>query len=280
MELSVSIVLYNNKLEEIKKTINSVLSSSLHLKLYLVDNSPDDTLRILAKDPRIEYIPSHDNPGFGAGHNLAIKKSRATYHLILNPDVEFEKGVLEELFNYMENNPIVGNVLPKVFYKNGELQRLYKLLPTPFNLFGRMFAKNAKWAKKINDNYELRMFNYDKIVEIPNLSGCFMFTRTDILQKIGGFDERYFMYLEDIDLNRRIQSISKTVCYPAVSIIHGFKKESYFNKKLLKYHIKSAILYFNKWGWFFDKYRTHINAKTLKELNSQNFYDKQDAHGK
>ncbi len=264
MKISSSIVLYKNDSSEVQKTIQSFFSSSIsELQLYLVDNSPDNSLEMLKQiDVRIIYIPSHDNPGFGSAHNKAIRKSiefGAMYHLILNPDVEFRSEVLEELFEFMESNKDVGNVMPKIFYKNGELQRLCKLLPTPLNLFGRRFASNTKWAQKQNDRYELKDFDYNDIVEIPNLSGCFMFARTEILKKVGGFDERYFMYMEDIDLNRRIGEISKTVFYPHVSIIHGFEKESYINKKLLKYHIQSAIKYFNKWGWFYDKSRTRIN---------------------
>ena len=75
------------------------------------------------------------------------------------------------------------------------------------------------------------------------------------------------MYLEDTDLNRRIHSKYKTIFYPNVSIIHEYAKESYVNKKLLIYHIKSAIYYFNKWGWLFDKERGMINKKCLNELN-------------
>lgn len=81
-----------------------------------------------------------------------------------------------------------------------------------------------------------------------------MFLRCSSLKDVGFFDENFFMYLEDTDLNRRIHSKYKTIFYPYVEIVHEYAKESYINKKLLKYHIQSAIYYFNKWGLIKRKY--------------------------
>ncbi|MGE9313493.1 glycosyltransferase family 2 protein [Niabella sp. CJ426] len=269
-ELTASIVLYKTNITEMKKAISSFLNTSINVHIFLVDNSPNDQLRAaLPEDSRITYIPSHDNPGFGSAHNLALREAislESKYHLILNPDIEFTNGVLEELYTFMDENETVGNVMPKVYYGNGELQRLCKLLPTPFDLLGRRFLKGFNFSERRNSMYELKAYQYDKVADIPNLSGCFMFIRTSVLKKIGGFDERYFMYLEDIDLNRRIQAVARTVCNPKVSIIHGYHKESYSNSKLLVHHIKSAIKYFNKWGWFFDKKRQEINKKAIENL--------------
>ncbi|MNE88458.1 N-acetylglucosaminyl-diphospho-decaprenol L-rhamnosyltransferase [compost metagenome] len=93
-----------------------------------------------------------------------------------------------------------------------------------------------------------------------------MFCRTEVLQKVGGFDPRYFMYLEDYDLTRRVHKLSKTVFYPNATVYHGFKKESYVNPILLKYHIQSAVKYFNKWGWIWDRERKEMNGNTLKQI--------------
>ena len=95
-----------------------------------------------------------------------------------------------------------------------------------------------------------------------------MFVRTSVFEKSGLFDPRYFMYLEDYDLIRRINMNSKTIFYPGVSIIHGHAKESYKNGKLLKIHIQSAIKYFNKWGWFFDNERKRINQEILSVIKN------------
>jgi GT2 family glycosyltransferase len=275
--LNISIVLYHNREEQIKKAIESVLNTDLNITLYLVDNSLNDSLRELERiDKRIVYIFNNSNLGFGKAHNIALKKSiekNIPYHLVLNPDVYFEKGVLEELYDFMENNKDVGLVMPKVLYPDGNIQYLCKLLPTPLDLFGRRFLNFGPFKKiveKRNEIYELRFTGYDKIVEVPYLSGCFMFIRTEVLKKVGLFDERFFMYLEDTDLSRRIHRVAKTVYYPYVYIYHGYGKSSYKSLKLLYYHIKSAIKYFNKYGWLFDKEREEINRKILEKLGWHN----------
>jgi len=269
-QINASIVLYHNKTEKLLKAINSFLNTNLKVKLYLIDNSSNDDLKELTKiDERIEYIFNNVNLGYGSAHNIAMKKSIADgtpYHIVLNPDIYFENNVLENLYDYMEKNKDVGNISPKVLYPNGKIQYLTKLLPTPIDLIFRRFISSNKWKEKRSKKYELRFTGYKNIANIPSLSGCFMFLRTSTLKEIGLFDEIFFMYLEDNDLNRRIHSKYKTIFYPKISIVHEYAKESYSNKKLLMYHIKSAIYYFNKWGWFFDKERDEINDRCLNEL--------------
>lgn len=275
MKLSASIVLYNTKIDELKRVIDSYFTYTGEKQLFLVDNSPTDSLKEIVKiypNNDIYYIFNNENMGYGKAHNIAIKKSieqGLSYHIILNPDIIIENGSLEKLTEYMEQHPEVGNIMPKIIYPNGELQYLCKLLPSPIDLIFRRFIPIKRWKDAINERYELHSFGYDKIKNIPNLSGCFMFLRTEALKKVGLFDENIFMYLEDIDLNRRIHSKYKTIYYPDAIVIHEHQKESYKNRRLLKAHIQSAIYYFNKYGWLFDKERTTINKNVLKEL-SQN----------
>lgn len=275
MKLSASIVLYNTKIDELKRVIDSYFTYPGEKQLFLVDNSPSDSLKEIVKiypNNDIYYIFNNENMGYGKAHNIAIKKSieqNLPYHIILNPDIIIEKNTLEKLTNYMEQHLEVGNIMPKIIYPDGELQYLCKLLPSPIDLIFRRFIPIKKWKDAINERYELHSFGYDKIKNIPNLSGCFMFLRTEALKKVGLFDENIFMYLEDIDLNRRIYSKYKTIYYPDAIVIHEHQKESYKNRRLLKAHIQSAIYYFNKYGWLFDKERTTINKNVLKEL-SQN----------
>lgn len=261
MTVTVSIVLYHNDPAEIKEAIQSCLSSVLIKQLYLIDNSANNNLEGLSYDPRVIYIHNPKNIGFGAAHNVALRKTLDTgnYHLVLNPDITFNKGVIEALTSYMENHPDVGLVMPKVLYRDGQIQRLCKLLPSPFQLFGRRFLGNTILAKRLDRAYELHAFTYDRPLDVPNLSGCFMFIRTKLLTNTGLFDERYFMYLEDIDLVRRIGQLSRTVVYPYASVYHGYKQGSYHTKRLMLIHIRSAIKYFNKWGWFIDKERSRLN---------------------
>ena len=275
MKLSASIVIYNTKVDELKRVIDSYFTYIGEKQLFLVDNSPTDSLKEIVKiypNNDIYYIFNNENMGYGKAHNIAIKKSieqGLSYHIILNPDIIIEKGSLEKLTEYMEQHPEVGNIMPKIIYPNGELQYLCKLLPSPIDLIFRRFIPIKRWKDAINERYELHSFGYDKIKNIPNLSGCFMFLRTEALKKVGLFDENIFMYLEDIDLNRRIHSKYKTIYYPDAIVIHEHQKESYKNRKLLKAHIQSAIYYFNKYGWLFDKERITINKNVLKDL-SQN----------
>ena len=271
--INASIVLYKNDKNQIERAIISVLSTNLLHKLYLIDNSSSNDFKSLQQiSYKIKYIFNNKNLGFGKAHNIAIRKSideNIKYHLVLNPDIYFEEGVLEELYDFMERNPDVGLVMPKVLYPDGKIQYLCKLLPTPLDLFGRRFLNKGplkKYIEKRNEIYELRFTGYNKIMEVPYLSGCFMFIRTEVLKKVGLFDERFFMYLEDTDLSRRIHRVARTIYYPYVHIYHEHQKGSYKNLKLLKIHIESAIKYFNKWGWFNDPERDIINKKILEKL--------------
>lgn len=278
MKLSASIVLYNTKIDELKRVIDSYFAYTGEKQLFLVDNSPTDSLKEIVKiypNNDIYYIFNNENMGYGKAHNIAIKKSieqNLPYHIILNPDIIIEKNTLEKLTNYMEQHPEVGNIMPKIIYPDGELQYLCKLLPSPIDLIFRRFIPIKNWKEAINKRYELHSFGYDQIMNIPNLSGCFMFLRTEVLKQVGLFDENIFMYLEDIDLNRRIHSKYKTIYYPDAIVIHEHQKESYKNRKLLKAHIKSAIYYFNKYGWFFDKERTSINKNIINIVTNKEKY--------
>lgn len=271
--LTSSIVLYKTRAVQLSALIDCVKKSGIMDKIYFVDNSPNESLRAVCEAfEKSEYIFNGKNIGYGAAHNIAIKKAiqaGSEYHIVLNPDIKFEPDVLPKLVEFMDGNSDVVYVLPKVVYPNGELQYLCKLLPTPFDLIFRRFMPKTKLVQKINDRYTLKMSGYDKIINPPCLSGCFMFMRTCALEKNNiFFDDRYFMYCEDFDLIRRLHRVGKTLFYPDVTIIHDHAKESYKNKKMLFEHIKSAIKYFNKFGWFFDKERRDMNEKVLGEINN------------
>lgn len=270
--LTASIVVYHHSLQEIQKVVGCVLTSPVD-KLYIIDNSSDNRLSELAKiSDRIIYIHTGKNLGFGRGHNIAIREiinCRGKYHIVINPDIYFAEGVIEELTDYMDHHKNVGLIMPKVLYPDGEVQYLCKLLPNPWNLMIRRLIPE-KWVNRKSYRYELRFADYNRIMSVPSLSGCFMFLRVDILKQVEGFDERYFMYLEDLDLCRRIGRIAETIYYPLVHIYHVYEKGSYKNRKLLGYHVQSAIKYFNRWGWLFDKERRRVNQTLLLKLDYKN----------
>ena len=277
--LTASIVIYNSKKEEIESLLQSVYNSNCINKLYIIDNAPTEDNRNYFSScicsSIIEYI-SHNNTGYGSSHNIALHKAidaGSDYHVVLNPDIYFSEVVLPELIHYMNCNTDVAYILPKVTYPNGELQYLCKLLPSPFDLIFRRFLPKTKAIIRKNELYELRHSGYDKIINPPCLSGCFMFMRLSTLKDNNlFFDDRYFMYCEDFDLIRRIHKVAKTIYYPKVTIIHNHAKASYKNRKMLITHIKSAIKYFNKFGWFFDQERKLMNKQILKEINNFNKY--------
>jgi len=268
-DLSASIVIYKNSHQVLAKTIDSFLKSTLDSKLYLIDNSPTDDLRYLMNDPRIIYRFNNKNVGFGAGHNTVLREiiSESKYHIILNPDVYFSENVISTLQQFMDQHPEIGQVMPKVLYPDGRLQPLCKLLPSPKTLIKRRFLNFYKSSlEKENYRYELRFSGYDKIMDVPFLSGCFMFLRTEVLKKVGLFDERFFLYTEDTDLSRRIHKHYRTVYFPQVTIFHYHQRGSYRNIWLMWCNIKSAVRYFNKWGWTNDSEREFFNQRTIQQF--------------
>ena len=121
-------------------------------------------------------------------------------------------------------------------------------------------------VENINKKFELHSFGYDKEINIPYLSGCFMLLRVSHLKDGGRFDEHIFLHMEDLDLNRRLHMKYRTIFYPHTSIVHLHSKESYKRIDQLLLHIKSTIYYFNKWGWFFDSTRKKVNKKIFLEI--------------
>jgi GT2 family glycosyltransferase len=267
-DLSISIVLYNNDAAELEQTIRCCLSIKSVFKLYIIDNSQNDKLRKLCTDERIDYIYSDSNIGFGAGHNVVMNKSESLgrYHLVMNPDIYYEDGVIEKLIYFMDSNTDVGLLTPKVLYPDGQIQYLCKLLPTPFIWISRFLIPVKKINDWLNNRFELRFSGYNQIMDIPYISGCFMLIRSSVIKKTGVFDEGIFMYGEDTDLSRRIHKYYRTIFYPDVNIYHKFHKESHHNLRLKIIHVRAAIYYFNKWGWFFDSERRCINNSILQNV--------------
>ena len=266
--ITASIVAFHTKHDELKRLLDCALTGYID-RLFIIDNSSNDELRDFVKDnDKVNYIHSL-NLGYGSGHNVAIRKSiemGADYHVVLNPDIYWNDNVIERLCEFMDANSDCGLVMPKIVYPSGETQHLCKLLPSPMDLIGRRFIPIKSYQKKHDYQYELHWTGYDSIMEVPSLSGCFMFMRCSVLKHVGGFDERYFMYAEDLDLCRRIGEVSRTMFYPNVVVVHGYEKGSYKSGKLLKYHVASIVKYFNKWGWIFDRKRIEKNRSCIEQL--------------
>jgi GT2 family glycosyltransferase len=172
----------------------------------------------------------------------------------LNPDIYFDKGTLETIYLFMSNNPEFGLLMPKILNINNEIQFLCKTNPTFFDLLLRGFA--PKFIKSFFSNrldeYEYKRYDLNNIIyNVPYLSGCFMFFRTVEFDKVGLFDESFFMYMEDADISRRFSLDSKTVYFPFAKVNHYHNALSHKKMKYRLIAIYSAVLYFNKWGWKF-----------------------------
>jgi GT2 family glycosyltransferase len=270
LDLAISIVLFHNSEKELLHVVDLINNSPLKKRIYLIDNSADDRLRKFSNLKNVEYVFLNANVGYGSGHNIAMRKAKdiARCFLIMNADVDFHPDILNKAFIFLENNPNVGLLSPQIHLFDGTCQYFCRRLPTPFDLFARRFipAKLKPLFKKALDDYILLDRDYSKPMNIPNLPGCFMFTRMSALNEVGGFDENFFMYCEDIDLTRRLHQQYITLYYPELTIKHGLARGSYKFSKLVLYHIKSAIYYFNKWGWFFDSDRKKVNNK-IQSIN-------------
>jgi GT2 family glycosyltransferase len=276
LQLKASIVAFRNDPGQLLAAIESVLRSTLRLSLVVLDNSPTDDLRECVESTGAQYCFNGRNLGFGKAHNLAIHSPEAAeYHLVLNPDVYFGSGVLEVLYEFMRNNPDVGLVMPRVLYPDSTEQRLCKLIPTPINLLMRRFVPELITGRAITSlrQYQMEGLDFSKPRFVPVLSGCFMFLNMSILNKIGGFDERYFMYLEDVDLCRRIAAVSDTVFFPNAAIYHEYGKGSYLSARLLVHHLRSAWQYFSKWGWIVDREREQLNSAACERTREYRLGD-------
>ncbi len=268
IRISASLVLYNCLFDEFAPAVNSFLNGISDGILVICDNSDAPSDHDLYLHPRIRYIFNNKNLGFGAAHNRAIAAltAESDYHLILNPDIQFGSDVLPHLIDVMQGTPTIGALMPRVNYPDGSLQYLCKLLPSPFELILRRFIPIKSIQTAINRRYELHDLPQDGLIDVPTISGCFLLLRTKIFLELGGFDQQYFMYLEDVDLVRRIGDVARVVYDPRVNITHEYAKGSYRNKKLLVYHISSAFRYFIKWGWCFDSDRRVKNKAFIAEL--------------
>lgn len=276
-DVTATIVTYKGSIADLNKAVNSFLNTTLNVKLYIIDNSPNDDLKKQFSDSRIEYFYNNENVGFGRGHNIAIKKiiSKTKYHLVLNPDIYFNRGVLEQLLLYLDKNSSVGLIVPKVVYPNGDIQYICKLIPSPIDLLIRRLIPFKKIKDRLTKNFELRFTDYNSILEVPYLSGCFMIFRTEILKIIDGFDENIFMHMEDLDITRRVSNSGyKTIFYPKVIVTHNHEIKKMTNYQTLLIYLKSAIYYFNKWGWVFDKNRREVNSYTIKKIEENKFQNK------
>lgn len=256
VKLSVAIVAYNNY-DDIKAAVSSMekwTDKNLNKIVYIIDNgvsvSKSEDIRKFKKFIEdmndVEYIATNGNLGFGKGQNQVISKINSEYHAIVNPDIIFCEDAFSSIIEWMDKNTDVGMVIPYIIDENGIKQDVYRKELTVFDMFNRMFLKNAfrRRAKK----HTMNDMDYSKPFQVPFGQGSFLVIRSRLFKELGGFDDNFFMYVEDADLCMRVNQVSKLMYFPGTKVIHKWEKGSHKNIKLFKYHIKSIRYYFKKWG--------------------------------
>ena len=231
----------------------------------VIDNSTNEKIKdrlseliktaTLASFGPINLQFAEQNLGYGRAHNRAIRGSNSRYHLVLNPDVLLEKEALYEGLRFMEAHPEIGLLTPYVADPRGERLYLCKRYPTVLDLFLRGFAPSGlriRFAQRM-DHYEMRDLDPEQVATgIPIASGCCMLVRNQLLQRLGGFDPRFFLYFEDFDLSLRMSKMADIAYVPAVKITHYGGEAARKGPRHVFWFMRSAVRFFNlhDWKWW------------------------------
>lgn len=273
--ISASVVLFNTSAHDLQRVLTSLADEPVD-HIYMVDHSPGDTARAnltivlsgLPDESRVEYI-REDNRGFGAGHNLAMRlalKAGHRHHAVLNPDIYWDSPIFHTLREYMDEHGDTAMVTPRVLNPDGSLQYTCKLIPSPWDLISRRLMPKS-WIRRSQARFQLERTGYLREMNVPYMHGCFMYLDLRRAAEIGMFDERFFMYPEDIDLTRRLHERWRTMFLPTVEIFHDHAAASRHSWRMFRIHAGNMIRYFNKWGWISDEKRKAANAAVLASLN-------------
>lgn len=261
--LTVSIVTYHVDPDELKRCLAS-LDTEAVTTVYIVDNSSDESTRRIAESYGKAVYLAGDNVGYGAGHNRALRRvlesGEATYHLVLNSDVRFDPEILTRLTALMDRYPGIGQLQPRILNPDGSMQWTVRRLPAPLDLIGRRFLPKSLMRKR-DRRYLLQHIDHSRPFNVPYHQGSFMLLRVEALRRVGLFDERFFMYPEDIDLTRRIHRSYVTLYWPGERIVHDHRAASYSSGRMLRVHMANMVRYFFKWGWIFDRERRRENRR-------------------
>lgn len=227
MKLSIIIVSYNVS-ELLDKCLKSTIISAENIdhEIFVVDNNSQDssTHMVENKYPSVKLIKNSENLGFSKANNQGIKISKGEYILILNPDTELMRDTLNKMLDYMENSPPnVAMATCKIELTDGSIDRdCRRSFPTPTRAFFH-FAGFEKIFKrsKIFDSYYKGHIPEDQETEVDACVGAFMLIKSNVVKKVGPFDEDYFFYGEDLDLCYRIKKSGYKIFYtPITKIIH------------------------------------------------------------
>lgn len=262
MTLSIIILNYNHK-NLLKNCLKSLKEAELKLDYEIIisdNNSSDDSQEFLAqletKDPDLKVILNSKNLGYAQANNQAIKLARGEYILILNPDIIVLPDSIERLVKYLQKNKKVGMVGPQLLNPNKTIQyscyRFPKLI-TP--AVRRTFLGRLPGFKQELKRYLMLDYNHQQTREVDWLIGACLMIKKEVLEEVDSFDERYFLYFEDVDLAKKVwQAGYKVVYLPKAQMIHFHRRLSAdysalvsLFSKITWVHITSALKFFIKW---------------------------------
>jgi len=254
-ELLLLLVSYRSSRQEVERLQACLASLRPEVGYAVVLNAyqPGDPVEKLAAGADC-FLTNSDNPGYGRAVNrlAAVLGELPPYVGVLNTDLSWQPGTFERLLTWMEHHPDVSLAVPQILDPAGTPQKLCKQNPTVLGLFSRRFLPawlKPGWLKRYDRWYVMADQNYEQVFEAPYLSGCCMLIRSEAFRRVGGFDERYFLYLEDADLTRSLASDGRCVHLPVAGVIHGWGRGNYRNLGLMAVNLVSAWHYFRKWGW-------------------------------
>jgi len=236
------------------------LKLNFSYEIIVVDNASGDGCDEMIENnfPEARFIQSSVNGGMGAGNNLGIKAAQGKYILVLNPDTTVLEGAIEKMLQFLAENEKVGLVGPRLINPDGTTQMSAYQLPKFFTpLFRRTFFGRTGWGKKIIREYLMEDWDHETNRPVGWVMGSAMMLKKEAIEKVGIFDERFFMYLEDTDWCRRFWEKGWAVYYiHDAEVVHYHERltaQSGWIRALFKgmtwIHIASWLKYFAKyWG--------------------------------
>lgn len=271
-DLGIVIVSYNTK-QLLSNCLNSIKKSEKPkngIEVVVVDNnSTDGSPQMVKKDfPWVKLIKNKNNKGFSKANNQGAKELSSKSYLFLNSDTEIKKYSLVKPLKYLNTHPKVGAITVKLLLSDGSIDYdNHRSFPTPWVAITKFSGLSSLFPKsKIFNLYHLGQQNLNKIHSIPVTAGSFMMMPSKLFWQIGGWDENYFFYGEDIDLSYRIgQAGYKVIYYPKTSTLHlrgassGLRKENQKTASSNKENrIKVASASVDAWIKFYKKFYKNI----------------------
>ena len=255
--VSISLI-SSNELKHLKILMPSLEESlaGIDHEILLADNgSSDGSIEYFIQHyPEVKICLNRNKRGYGANHNLNIKRARGTYVMVLNADLKFEKNTVRDMVSFMESNPDCGVSSCRLMNWDGSgIQHNCRTFPTLVDIWARRFPFKNKSLHAIADRHEMLGHDYNQDFETDWFQGSFMFFRREALEQVGGFDERFFLYFDDVDICRRVHLAGWKVIYNSrVSAYHRFHRQSANPmNRLFRVHLNSMVSYFQKYGWKF-----------------------------